>query len=50
MHWLQHEAKAKAGRLLRVLFVRFGAMSTDSGAARRRSRRFVLLCLIGDKP
>src|SRR5216684_1462155 len=49
MHRLQHKAKAQVGRLLRVLFLRLGAVSTDSGPARRRAGRGVVLCLVGDE-
>jgi len=33
--------------LLRVLFLRLGAVSTNSGPARRRARRRIVLCLTG---
>jgi hypothetical protein len=39
MHRLRHQAKAQNGRLLCVLFLRLGAVSTDSGAASRRAER-----------
>jgi hypothetical protein len=49
MHRLRHKAETQVGRLLRVLFLRFGAMSTDSGSARRRARRRAVLCLVGNE-
>ena len=44
MHRLRHKAEAKVGRLLRVLFLRLGAVPADSGRARGRERRGLLLC------
>jgi len=35
--------------LLRVLFIRLGALSTDSSPARRRAWRRLMLCLVGDE-
>jgi alkylmercury lyase len=49
MHRLWHKAKAQVGRLLRVLLLRLGAVSANSGPARRRAGRGVLLCLVGDE-
>jgi hypothetical protein len=49
MHRLRHEAKAQVGRLLRVLLVRVGAVSTNSGAARGEPKCGVALCLIGNE-
>src|SRR5712672_1689326 len=49
MHRLRHKAKAEGGRLLRVLLLRLGAVSTDSGPARRRAWRGAVLCLVGDE-
>ncbi len=46
MHWLRHKAEAEARRLLRVLLLRFGAVSANSSPARRRARRRVVLCLV----
>ena len=47
MHGLRHKAEAQGGRLLRVLFVRLGAVSACAGPARRRAWRGIVLCLIG---
>ena len=44
MHRLRHKAEAEAGRLLRVLFLWFGAVPADSGRALGRERRGLLLC------
>src|SRR5215467_3842485 len=49
MHRLRHKAKTQVGRLLRVLFLRLGAVSTNSGPARRRVGRSVVLCLVGNE-
>ena len=43
MHRLWHKAKAKAGRLLRVLLLWLGAVPADSGRALGRARCRVLL-------
>jgi hypothetical protein len=46
LHAVRRDAAAEAGRLLRVLFLRFGALSADPGrAVRRRERRRILLRL-----
>ena len=49
MHRLRGEAATEDRRLLRFLFLRLGAVSTNSGPARRRAGRFVVLCLVGDE-
>ena len=49
MHRLRHKAKAQVGRLLRVLFLWLGAVSTNSDAARRRVGCSVVLCLVGNE-
>jgi hypothetical protein len=36
VQWLRRDAAAQAGRLLRLLFLRFGALSTGPGDAFRR--------------
>ena len=43
MHRLRHQAEAEGRRLLRVLFLRLGAVSADSGSALRRTRYCLLL-------
>src|SRR5262245_58343016 len=43
LHAVRRDAAAEAGRLLRVLLLRFSAVSADPGrAVRRRERRIVL--------
>ena len=39
MHGLRYKAEAQIGRLLRVLFLRLGAVSAHSGSARGRAGR-----------
>jgi hypothetical protein len=45
---LRNKAKAKVGRLLRVLLLRLGALSADSSSARRQAACCLLLCVTGD--
>jgi hypothetical protein len=45
MHGLRRKIEAQSGRLLRVLFLRLGAVSAHAGPARGRARR-CLVCLI----
>lgn len=42
MHRLWHKAKAEVGRLLRILFLRLSAVSTNPGSALRRTGCCVL--------
>ena len=46
MHRLRYKAEAEVRRLLRVLFLRIGAVSADSGPARRRALQQPLFQLI----
>ena len=39
MHWLRSAVTAEAGRLLRVLLLPLGALSTDAERALRRAGR-----------
>src|SRR5438105_4703337 len=48
MHWLRHKAETKIRRLLRVLFLRLGALSASSSSARWRIGGCLLLCVTGD--
>ncbi len=47
MHGLRYEIAAEAGRLLRLLLVRLGAVPAGPGGAWRRSRRRGLLFRVG---
>jgi len=49
MHRLWRAAETEARRLLRVLFVWLGALSTDAARTFRRARCSYLLCVI-DQP
>jgi hypothetical protein len=50
MHRLWHEAAAEAGRLLRVLFLRFGPVSADPDRAGRQERRGFLGAVLPGLP
>jgi hypothetical protein len=45
MHGLRSKAKAQVGRLLRILLLRLGAVSANSGRTLRRTGRGLLLCV-----
>jgi hypothetical protein len=48
MFRLWHKAKAQVRRLLRVLFLRLGALSANSANTLRRTGCSLLLCVTGD--